>query len=327
MTGIDKIQLVYILSASHSGSTLLAMLLNSHPEVCSVGELKATSLGDPDRYLCSCGRRIGECSFWNDIRKRMLNKGIGFNISNAGTDFGRSASKYASYFLRPLHRGPVLERIRDAALNLSPTWRRQLPEIQNRNYKMMQCILEKTGKKILVDSSKIGLRLKYLLNNPLLKIKVIRLIRDGRGVVLTHTDPAKYADSRNKNLRGGGMNAGREKPRPIDRAAYEWRRSNEEAEEIIKRMAPAHWLQIRYETLCTEKEETLRRTFEFLKITQYDKTSNFRSVDHHIIGNGMRLDVENEIKLDERWKIDLKIEELKMFEAVAGSMNRKYDYE
>ena len=29
-------QLAYILAASHSGSTLLAMLLNAHPEVCSV---------------------------------------------------------------------------------------------------------------------------------------------------------------------------------------------------------------------------------------------------------------------------------------------------
>ena len=41
--------LVYILAASHSGSTLLAMLLSTHPEICTVGELKATNLGDPHR--------------------------------------------------------------------------------------------------------------------------------------------------------------------------------------------------------------------------------------------------------------------------------------
>ena len=34
-------KLAYILAASHSGSTLLAMLLGAHRETCTVGELKA----------------------------------------------------------------------------------------------------------------------------------------------------------------------------------------------------------------------------------------------------------------------------------------------
>ncbi len=48
-----KIRLIYILAASHSGSTLLSLLLGSHPEITTIGELKATSLGDPDQYRCS----------------------------------------------------------------------------------------------------------------------------------------------------------------------------------------------------------------------------------------------------------------------------------
>jgi len=61
-SGLEPIRLVYIMAASHSGSTLLAMLLNSHPEICTVGELKATSLGDPDSYYCSCRNKIRECA-------------------------------------------------------------------------------------------------------------------------------------------------------------------------------------------------------------------------------------------------------------------------
>ena len=147
MRGTEKIQLVYILSASHSGSTLLAMLLNAHPDVCSVGELKATSLGDPEKYLCSCGARIRECSFWNDVSKSMSNKGIRFDITNAGTDLRHNASKYIKYILGPLHRGPVLELIRDIALSISPAWKKQLREIQSTNYMLMKCILERTRKK------------------------------------------------------------------------------------------------------------------------------------------------------------------------------------
>ena len=45
-------RLVYILAASHSGSTLLATLLGAHRDTVSVGELKATSLGNADEYKC-----------------------------------------------------------------------------------------------------------------------------------------------------------------------------------------------------------------------------------------------------------------------------------
>jgi hypothetical protein len=41
---------------------------------------------------------------------------------------------------------------------------------------------------VLVDSSKVGIRLKYLLRIPEIDIRVIRVIRDGRAVALTYTD-------------------------------------------------------------------------------------------------------------------------------------------
>ncbi len=326
MTQTLKVQLAYILSASHSGSTLLAMLLNSHPDVCSVGELKATSLGDPDKYLCSCGTRIKECSFWNNISSCMSENGINFNIWNSCTDLKHNATGYIECLLKPLHRGPLLEYVRDVALYMSPTWKKQLQQFQNVNYALMRCILKQTGKKILVDSSKIGIRLKYLLKNPLLDVKIIRLIRDGRGVALSYTDPAKYADSKDVNLRGGGMNSFKEKPRTIDRAAYEWRRSNEEAEEIIKRVDTKQWVEIRYEDLCQDKSAALQRIFEFLKVSKECNEIGFSSMQHHILGNGMRLDFTNEVCLDERWKEDLKLSDLKIFEAIAGKMNKSYGY-
>src|SRR3972149_7709066 len=115
-----KVPLVYILAASHSGSTLLAMLLGSHPKLCTVGELKANSLGDPGVYRCSCRKVIKECPFWNGITNDMREKGIEFDITKAGTDLFTISSNYVGRLLRPLHRGPFLESIRDLALSLSP---------------------------------------------------------------------------------------------------------------------------------------------------------------------------------------------------------------
>src|SRR5438552_1889794 len=80
-----KRTLAYVLAASHSGSTLLAMLLGSHPEVCTVGELKATSLGDPDTYRCSCGALIRDCEVWDGVSRSMAARGHAFDIPRAET--------------------------------------------------------------------------------------------------------------------------------------------------------------------------------------------------------------------------------------------------
>ena len=58
------IRLVYILAPSHSGTTLLARLLGSHPDVYTVGELQPLISGDITKYRCSCGALIRECGFW-----------------------------------------------------------------------------------------------------------------------------------------------------------------------------------------------------------------------------------------------------------------------
>jgi sulfotransferase family protein len=321
-----KIPLVYILAASHSGSTLLAMLLGSHPEVCTVGELKATNLGDPDRYRCSCRELIRKCLFWTGISHDLALRGFPFDIVRAGTHFDVE-SAYAHRLLRPLHRGTILEAIRDTALALSPTWRRELPRIQSLNAALAECILARTGKRVLVDSSKIGLRLKYLLRNPALDVRVIRLIRDGRAVALTYTDPARYADASDPALRGGGTGSSRDGERlPLARAAREWRRGNEEADAILRRLPHSRWTEVRYEALCARPDETLHRVLTFLGLTSASVWRDFRSVEHHVIGNGMRLDSNEAIRLDNSWVSALSPRDLDLFDSLAGDVNRRLGY-
>lgn len=322
-----KLRLAYILAASHSGSTLLAMLLGAHPEVCTAGELKLNALGDIENYLCSCREKVRECPFWNAISRDMAQRGHPFDIAHAGTDFQSSPSRYVRRLVRPLHRGRLLELLRDGALALSPRWRAALPRIQATNTALAECILSRTGKRILVDSSKVGLRLKYLLRNPALDVRVIRLIRDGRGVALTYMDPARFADARDPRLREGGTGGSREGERlSIAEAAREWRRSNEEAETILKTLDRSAWHEIRYEDLCAEPDRTLAELFAFIGADPARASRDFRSVEHHIIGNGMRLDSTSEIRLDERWKTALTDKELRIFETVAGETNRRLGY-
>jgi hypothetical protein len=327
MDATGKVPFVYILAASHSGSTLLAMLLNAHPEVCTVGELKATSLGDPERYRCSCRQLIRDCSFWQAVTQDLRQQGFPFDITRAATDIRSIQNPYVKRLLRPLHRGRVLEAIRDAALACSPTWKRALPDIQRLNVTLMRSILRHAGKRVIADSSKVALRLKYLLRNPELDVRVIRLVRDGRGVALTYVDPAHFADARNPSLRGGGMGGDRSAERlPMAEAAHEWRRSNEEAEAVLQSVPVDRRIEVHYEDLCSSPAGTLGKIFAFLGVDPKRTQLEFRTVEHHVVGNGMRLDDMSEIRLDERWRTVLTQDDLRVFDAVAGDLNRRLGY-
>lgn len=320
-------RLAYLLAASHSGSTLTAMLLGAHPSACTVGELKATHLGDAERYRCSCGEPIRACAFWAEVEQRMVERGFAFDITDARTDIRGCDSAYVRRLLRPLHRGRVLEAVRDAALWISPTWRAHLPAIQARNAALIEAVCQTTDSDVIVDSSKIATRLKYLLRNPSLDVRVIRLIRDGRGVALAYIDPERFADAASEELRGGGMGLDRDDERLTTvQAAHEWRRSNEEAEQLLAGLDPSRWTEVRYEDLCTEPDAALDRLFGFLEVDPGRAVRDFRSVAHHVVGNGMRLDSTSEIRLDERWKSVLTEGDLAAFDSVAGDLNRRYGY-
>jgi hypothetical protein len=326
--GAAPARLAYLLAASHSGSTLLAMLLGAHPDLCTVGELKATGFGNREQYRCSCRRLIQECAFWQRLGRAMSARGIpDFQITRAGTSIFEVASPCAQRLLAPLFRGGGLEWVRDRALSVSPAWRHHLRETQRRNLALVESLHELTGARWIIDSSKVALRLKYLLRIPSLEIKVIRVIRDGRAVALTYTDEASFADASDPALRGGGSGDLRVTAQNNMRdAANEWKRSNESADCLVVRLPRSQWTEVRYEELCRQPGAELWKLCGFLGIDPVKVNLDFRSREQHVIGNGMRLDSTSEIRLDERWKTHLTPDDLRIFDTVAGDLNRRYGY-
>jgi hypothetical protein len=109
-------------------------------------------------------------------------------------------------------------------------------------------------------------------------------------------------------------------------ATHQWRRCNEEAENVLRRIDKSQWIQVRYEELCKDTEKTLMRLFEFLGLDPDKRARDFRTVEHHIVGNGMRLDTTSRISLDERWRSVLTEGDLRIFACVVGKMNQRYGY-
>lgn len=298
-----KLPLVYIHSASHSGSTLLSLLLARHPEIVTIGELSGTRYRAKPGYKCSCGAELVQCRFWGEVSAAMARRGFSYSATTAETDIRNAQYPVVRRLLKPMHRGRLLELVRDVALVLAPGGLEHIRQQARVKAALVESIVECSGKPVVVDSSKSGLQLKYHLRNPSLDVKVIWLVRDGRGVSLS------LARNQGQKLAHG---------------AYQWRRTYEEAESIVRGVEPGRWVQVRYEGLCAEPEFTLERLWRFIGVSP--APVNGSTPEYHVMGHYSRLNGAAKIQLNEKWRTELTAEDLRTFDGVAGPLNRQLGY-
>lgn len=298
-----KLPLVYIHSASHSGSTLLAQLLARHPEVATVGELSGTVHRARPGYQCSCGAELVKCEFWQRVSQAMAKRGFAYSATTTDTDIRNVSNPLARRLLKPLHRGPLLELVRDAGMALAG--QNHLERQQALKTALVESVAECTAKPVVVDSSKTGVQLKYHLRNPALDVKAIGLVRDGRGVALSI--------ARNQGT-------------TFTKGAHNWRRNNEEAQAIGAGLG-SRWMRIKYEALCADPEGTLAQLWRFMGVAPR-KLDECPASAAHVLGHGSRLNGSAvKIHNSEKWRKDLSADDLRVFEDIAGPMNRRLGYQ
>ena len=243
----------------------------------------------------------------------MAKQGIpDFDITEARLSIHDADDAYLRRVLDPLPRGTILEAARRTALTLSPAWTGHLRKVHHRNVALVNALREITGAKVVVDSSKIALHLKYLLKSPDLRIKIIRMVRDGRAVTTSMLGHGLKRATRRESMAA---------------AALSWFRNNEAAERVLADLPASQWMHLQYEELCRQPEATLRHIGDFLGMDTRAIVLDFRAKQQHVLGNEMRLKSSSEIRLDERWRTALSQDDLAVFEEIAGAMNRKYGYQ
>ena len=257
-------------------------------------------------YQCSCGEALVQCGFWRDVAAAMARRGFSYSATTADTDIRVTPRPWLRWLLKPLHRGPLLEALRDAGLALAPGGRAHLRHHEALKTALVDdSVAECTGRPVLVDSSKSGVQLKYHLRNPRLDVKLIWLVRDGRGVALSI--------KRNQAL-------------TLPRGAYDWRRGNEEVETITRRLDPARWIQVRYEAFCADPDGTLEALWRFIGVDPR-RAQDAPAPPYHVLGHGSRLNgPAAKIHNNEKWREELSAEDLRAFESVAGPLNRRLGY-
>ena len=148
-------RVIYIAGTSHSGSTLLDLMLNAHPAIFSAGEVlklnRQLEISHPRKQTyspCSCGApSLWQCPVWSRVDARTRETA------------GRSLTD-----LDMLDYGET-----DAA---------KAP-----NAIVLKAIADVTGKSFVVDSSKLPKRLSYLMRLKELDVYPVHIVRDPKGQI------------------------------------------------------------------------------------------------------------------------------------------------
>lgn len=301
---MNKRKLVYILSPARAGSTLLTYLLSNHHEIATVGELKATAMGNIDEYICSCGEPILECGFWSKVTHGMKEKGCDFDVSNFGTHY-QFHKLPCSKMIGGTVKGKVYETIRDLYLGTSSECKTRIDAVTRNNKEIINTICEIQNKSIFLDDSKSPIRLKHLIKADIWDIYVINLIRDGRGVVTSYMKTTNYT---------------------ITKAVSEWRHICNEIDNVLVLVKPSNVCKIHYEDICNNVDSSLNQLCSFIGCEPFENSQVLDKTNRHILGNSMRLKSTTEITLDERWRNNMIGENLEYFESEVGDLNRKLGY-
>lgn len=161
------------------------------------------------------------------------------------------------------------------------------------------------GKEIYVDGTKNVRRAELFSQVEGINLKVIHLVRDGRG----------FCNSWVKNRSA-------DKEDGLKIAARDWNNYISQADEFSNRYPDIPVLTLKYEDLCNNLSFQQLKIQEFLDVSgEWDKGS---SRTFHILGNRMRRSFNGEIKQDLSWQSELSAGQIKSIERIMKEQMERY---
>ncbi len=161
-----KIPVILLIGEGHSGSTLLDLIMDSHSQIVGVGELSHYNNHLNSGELCSCGKQIKDCEFWQNVFENIDASKLPL-MYRKKTDFLYNKNEYF-YYSDYEKKLDTEEYIR----------------ITEQVYKN---ILQFSNKKIIFDSSKSCDRAEAIIKfNKNIEIVLLHLVRNGKGVTYSN---------------------------------------------------------------------------------------------------------------------------------------------
>ena len=294
------IKLIYICGYGRSGSTLLDILLGQQSSIFGGGEIIGLSqhVYLNDEY-CACGERVRSCSFWRPVVEQWQ-------------------ADQSSRFIQEYRR--VQWKV--GAVFSARRWfgGRDLDEFARHTARLMQLMANRSGKPVIVDSSKWPGRGMALAKTKGIDLHVVHLVRDVRGVAWS-LSKAYEADAA-KGLQRVIV------PKPLLYSAARWAYVNLAAEWLGRKVGPSKYLRLRYEDVAADPVNGLRRIASLagIALDPRDFEDGEFNPAHQVAGNRLRMQKAIRIRSDDSWQKEMPEGKQKLLTRACGFLLARYGY-
>ncbi len=310
---MKKGKIIFIVSAGHSGSTLLDLAIGSINKVFSCGEmmhlpwqiLRGPNKDDIQSY-CSCGQDFHGCPVWHEVITGLDEK-HGMNIyedprslrlsMHQPIKFGRSLPALAVQALIMTSNQFVLTRWIPAIISLF--YRRSV----RNSWNLADQICETTGSEYIVDSSKNIVRFLFLRMHRPDDIKLVVLKRDIMGVASSSHDGPLTEEV-------------------IAHRTNAWvKLYKKRVRNLLAQLRRDDFRMIRYGDFCAAPEEKLNNIAKWLNLPPMEKLEIDTNQRHLVAGNPIRHSGEIRIRKDNRWRERLTEEQIKRLTVISDDVD------
>jgi len=167
-----RTEVLYIGGWGRSGSTLLDRMLGQVPGMFSAGELRdVVTRGVVENRLCGCGSPFRECDVWSAVGESAFGGWDRLNVARL--------RRLRDRLDRPWSPPRVL------VSRLTPSLDADVIEYADHLDRLYAGIVDVTGARMVVDSSKIPTYALLLRQARGIRVRVLHLVRDARGVAFS----------------------------------------------------------------------------------------------------------------------------------------------
>ena len=311
---LEKINLIYIASTGRSGSTLLDMLLGSHFQIATAGEIQIL----PHEILhhgfmpCGCGKSVSQCCFWQQV-------------SSAIEPFTQPQPQI-HYFREQHNAGKTIRwqhLLEFYNSHILESKQEQIKTYGHNNYQLFKAFLDVVEEKTMVrpswivDASKDPYRLLWLAKSNLFNLKVLHLVKNPKAFSYSMTRRILKQDK--FSLDAYKMTI---------RKSISWLIHNHFISQIAEQhLDNSNYLLINYENLASNPEEIFKTSLELINCqADNNLVEDFKNqIIHTIAGNPMRYK-PRKIVLDEAWKKSFPLLHRKTVDLISAFGKAKYGY-
>lgn len=308
---MQQIDVLYIAGIGRSGSTLLCRTLGGAKGLLATGELmRILGRGVINRDACSCGAPVPDCPFWADVLADVERRSPGLDYERLEATRKRVTEgwEFLRYFFTPLD-GTALGR--------------DLNEYRAFLATLYQSIVAVSGARVIVDASKNLMFARLLTETPGIRLSVLHLVRDSRGVAhsLARRQPRPGTAGRQEFFRQQGPLLG----------SILWNTAHVTTERLGKRTG--RLVRMRYEDFVAHPRASVASVLDQVTtagafdLAHVNGHSVRLSTDHLIASNPNR-ERQGDVPLreDTAWRTEMKPSARWVVTAVTFPLLRRYGY-